>query len=82
MAMGYAIPEAMMRHARGEIALEPKRKTPELLISALDLFLAPQFQGRAEKHESLIKLVSPHIKDAGAVAMLAKRLSVWTGFVD
>jgi hypothetical protein len=82
MAMGYAIPEAIMRHARGELALDPKRQTPELLISGLDLFLAPQFQARAEKHEDLMRLLSKHLKDGDVLETFGKRLSVWTGFID
>jgi hypothetical protein len=82
MAMGYAIPEAMMRHARGELALDPSRKTPELLISALDLFLAPQFQGRPEKHEDLIKLDSLHVTEDSARESIEKSLSIWKGFLD
>ncbi len=82
MAMGYAIPEAMMRHARGELALKADLQAQELLISGLDLFVAPQFQGRAEKHEALLKLVSQHVKDTAAVETFGKRLAVWTGFVD
>lgn len=81
MAMGYAIPEAMMRHARGELALNPGLTTEELLVSAFDLFLAPQFQGRAEKHEDLMNLVGQHLKDKATLAAFGERLSVWTGFV-
>jgi 5-methylcytosine-specific restriction protein B len=81
MAMGYAIPEALMRHARGELALNPTLTTVELLISALDLFLAPQFQGRAEKHEALMDLLGQHLKDATVLEAFGKRLAVWTGFV-
>ena len=81
MAMGYAIPEAMMRHARGELALNPALTANELLVSAADLFLAPQFQGRAEKHEGLMDLLGHHIKEASTLEAFGKRLAVWTGFV-
>ncbi|SCB25910.1 AAA domain (dynein-related subfamily) [Bradyrhizobium yuanmingense] len=82
MAMGYAIPEAMMRHARGELALDSARTTEGLLLSGLELFVAPQFQGRADKHEDLVKLVRRFILAPNAVDRFKSTLSVWTGFVD
>ncbi len=81
MAMGYAIPEAMMRQARSEIVLDPSRTTPSLLLSSLDLYVAPQFQGRADKHEQLLTLASKHLT-AEDVKEFARRLAVWTGFVE
>lgn len=82
MAMGYAIPEAIMRHARGELLLESARTTEELLLSGLELFVAPQFQGRADKHEDLVKLIKRFIASPNAVDRFESTLSVWTGFVD
>lgn len=82
MAMGYAIPEAMMRHARGELSLDAARTTEGLLLSGLELFVAPQFQGRADKHEDLIKLVKRFIGTSNSVDRFNATLSVWTGFVD
>jgi len=71
----------MMRQARSEIAIDAKRTTAELLLSTLDLYVAPQFQGRADKHENLLALAAkyfgePERKD------FARRLAVWTGFVE
>lgn len=81
MAMGYAIPEAMMRQARSEIALEGARLTASLLVSSFDLYVAPQFQGRADKHDELVALVGKHL-GAAEVKEFARRLAVWTGFVE
>lgn len=81
MAMGYAIPEAMMRQARSEIALDANRTTASLLISSLDLYVAPQFQGRADKHDDLLALVGKHLGEQGTKEF-ARRLAVWTGFVE
>ncbi|WP_445219338.1 AAA family ATPase [Bradyrhizobium sp. Pa8] len=82
MAMGYAIPEAIMRHARGELALDSARTIEGLLLSGLELFVAPQFQGRADKHEDLVKLVKRFIITPNAIDRFETTLSVWTGFVD
>ncbi len=81
MAMGYAIPEAMMRQARSEVALDANRTTASLLVSSLDLYVAPQFQGRADKHDELLALAGKYL---GNVEMkeFARRLAVWTGFVE
>lgn len=81
MAMGYAIPEAIMRQARSEISLDAGRSTSSLLASTLDLYVAPQFQGRADKHESLLSLVSRYLTEAEQKTF-ASRLAVWTGFVE
>lgn len=81
MAMGYAIPEAMMRQARSEVSLDSGRATPALLLSTLDLYVAPQFQGQADKHEALLNLVGKHLGDS-ATNDFGRRLAVWTGFVD
>lgn len=81
MAMGYAIPEAMMRQARSEISFDVGRSTDSLLASALDLYVAPQFQGRADKHEGLLGLVSKYLGVDQSKAF-ASRLAVWTGFVE
>jgi hypothetical protein len=80
MGMGYAIPEAMLRHARSELAMNAGRTTPELLLSGLDLYVAPQFQGRADRHEDLLKLVSSRLSEDGRKEF-GSRLAVWTGFL-
>lgn len=81
MAMGYAIPEAMMRHARSELSMDHSRTTESLLVSTLDLYLSPQFQGRADKHDALLQLVSRHLSSA-ANADFGGKLAVWTGYID
>lgn len=81
MAMGYAIPEAMMRQARSEISFDTSRSTEVLLLSALDLYVAPQFQGRADKHEALLSLIGKHLANA-TTRDFGRRLAVWTGFID
>jgi 5-methylcytosine-specific restriction protein B len=81
MAMGFAIPEAMMRQARSEIALNAERTTAELLMSTLDLYVAPQFQGRADKHDDLLRLMAGYFGGEERKEF-ARRLAVWTGYVE
>ncbi len=80
MAMGYAIPEAIMRQARSELSADPTRTTARLLISSLDLYVSPQFQGRADKHDGLVDLVKSHFTEAERKE-LSSRLAVWTGYL-
>jgi 5-methylcytosine-specific restriction enzyme B len=81
MAMGFAIPEAMMRHARSEIALDPARTTAALLTSTLDLYVAPQFQGRADRHDELLNLVAGYF-GADERKEFGRRLAVGTGYIE
>lgn len=81
MAMGFAMPEAMLRQARSELSADPARSTSRLLLSTLDLYISPQFQGRADKHADLIKLVGGSFSD-NERREFAARLAVWTGFLD
>ena len=80
MTMGFALPEAMMRQARSELALDQTRTTSQLLVSTLDLFLSPQFQGRADKHEELITLTAKHFSNEEKTEF-DRRLAVWTGYL-
>lgn len=79
MPMGPAIPLAMIRHAESEWQMDPTRSTESVLSSALELYVAPQFQGRSDMHSECLEVVAPHIKDAST--HFAKHLAVWTGFV-
>ena len=80
MAMGFAMPEAMLRQARSELSANPARSTSRLLLSTLDLYISPQFQGRADKHEDLVKLVGSLFSDDER-REFSSRLAVWTGFL-
>lgn len=77
MPMGFAIPKAMILHASTEAAV-PGRATTAILRSCLELYLAPQFQGRADRHPDLISLVTPHLP-ALDVEQFERTLRIWTG---
>ncbi|WP_175539916.1 AAA family ATPase [Methylobacterium sp. yr596] len=78
MAMGFAIPKAMLRHAVTEMTI-PHRTSDEILRSTLELYLAPQFQGRADRHAGLLALVGPHLS-AQSLQRFERTLTTWTGF--
>jgi hypothetical protein len=81
MAMGFAIPKAMIQQALAEISVDPSRTKDQLLASALDLYVSPQFQGRADKHEGFLSLLAPHLS-ADVRQRFAKSLANWTGYIE
>ncbi|WP_234834283.1 AAA family ATPase [Sinorhizobium meliloti] len=81
MAMGVAIPKTMIQQAVAELGLDPSRSDEQLLASALELYVAPQFQGWAEKHEAMLRLIRSHLDD-DARASFERGLANWTGFVE
>ena len=79
MPMGPAIPLAMIRHAESEWRMDAVRSLESVVCSALELYVAPQFQGRSDLHAECLKVVTPHIPSNAS--RFAGHLAVWTGFV-
>lgn len=77
LPIGPAVPLVMLRHARSEWGMDPTRTQEQVLCSILELYLAPQFQGRADLHTAGAALVSPLL--ATAAGRFVQVLSVWTG---
>lgn len=83
MPIGFAIPQAMLRHAVSEVGFEPARLPADLLLSVLNLYLAPHLQGRADLHEKYIGLIaSLGILSSTQINELRTTLAIWTGFVE
>jgi hypothetical protein len=80
MPLGPAIPLAMLNHIVRESKLDPERSADLLLASALDLYVAPQFQGRADAHEAWVEQINAEISEPAIAQSAAKTLSVWTGY--
>lgn len=78
MAMGFAIPKAMLSHAVTEMTIAG-RTSDDILRSTLELYLAPQFQGRADRHAGLLAIVGPHLT-ASSLQRFERTLTTWTGF--
>lgn len=83
LPMGVAIPLSMIRHGASEIGFEAGRTDRFLFASTLDLYVAPQLQGRADLHEQFLQLVDNQgLLDKPQMEELNFRLSVWTGYVS
>jgi 5-methylcytosine-specific restriction protein B len=80
LGMGFAIPKAMIKQALAELGLDPARTSHTLLGSGLELYLAPQLQGRADKHLEVLAFLEPRL-DAQSLARFEAALMNWTGFV-
>lgn len=80
MPFGPAIPLAILKQAVHEAILDPSRTSEAILASGFELYVAPQFQGRADKHEECVKLVEMAIANSAVSASVARSLGIWTGY--
>jgi MoxR-like ATPase len=80
MPLGPAIPLAIMRQAVREAKFDIGRSADALLAAALDLYVAPQFQGRADVHEAWAELIRGEVQDAAIAETAVQTLRVWTGY--
>lgn len=77
---GPAIPLAVLRHVVTESQLDASRSKDALLASGLELYVAPQLQGRADQHDSCVQLIRAEILDASIADAAVRSLAVWTGY--
>lgn len=80
LPLGPAFPLAIIRHANSEWRLDPTRDFETALMSALELYVMPQFQGRPDLHEAAVDLFQPLLTTRHEE--LARHLAVWTGYVS
>lgn len=76
LPLGPGIPLAMIRHAVSEALSWPSRTGDEIVRSAIESYLIPQFQGRPDKHSDILGLLSEHVIDSDGLGSV---LGVWTG---
>lgn len=76
LPLGPGIPLAMIRHAVSEAVSWPSRTGDEIVQSAVESYLIPQFQGRPDKHSEILSILSDYVSDPDGLASV---LSVWTG---
>lgn len=76
LPLGPGIPLAMIRHGISEATSWPARTSEELVRSAIESYLIPQFQGRPDKHGAILAELVPFVTDPGGLGSV---LSVWTG---
>lgn len=80
MPFGPAIPLAMLRQAAKEAEADPARSSDALLASAIELYVVPQFQGRADKHKECAELVYSVVSNSTIAEEAIRSLAVWTGY--
>lgn len=78
--LGPAFPLAMLTQAAAEWGLDPNRSLDEVLSSSFELHIMTQFQGRSDRHEDVVALLSTLI--GGEIDRVDRHLRVWTGFVS
>ncbi len=76
LPLGPGIPLAMIRHGASEAISWPSRSAGEIVLSAIESYLIPQFQGRPDKHSDILTTLSPYVDAAEGLAIV---LGVWTG---
>lgn len=76
LPLGPGIPLAMIRHAASEAGVWSERTGPEIVQSAIESYLVPQFQGRPDKHADILAVLSDFVPDPNSLAAV---LGVWTG---
>lgn len=76
LPLGPGIPLAMIRHGISEAVSWPSRSGEEIVRSAIDSYLIPQFQGRPDKHSDILSVLSPYVSEPESLASV---LGVWTG---
>lgn len=79
LPFGPAIPLTMIRHAAQRVAIGEAISDQTLMREALEAYVVPQLQGRADLHQGVQGLLSPILGNEMPVFM--RRLSVWTGFI-
>lgn len=80
MPFGPAIPLAVLRQAAKEAQMDAARPSDLLLASGIELYVAPQFQGRADKHNECADLIRSTITDTSVADMVISSMAVWTGY--
>lgn len=80
MPFGPAIPLAILRQVAKEAEMDPARTDDHLLASGIELYVAPQFQGRADKHQACVDLIRSTITDVGVADSVIRSMAVWTGY--
>jgi 5-methylcytosine-specific restriction protein B len=80
LPLGPAFPLSIIRHAESEWRLDVDRSFETVLVSALELYVIPQFQGRPDLHESAGDLFRPLLPTRQDE--FYRHLAVWTGYVS
>ncbi|KQZ22088.1 hypothetical protein ASD47_08180 [Caulobacter sp. Root1472] len=74
---GFAL--TVGEQAVAELSKDPTRGGERAFLSALELYVAPQFQGAGAKHRDFVELARDLVDDEEAVTSFDEALAAWTG---
>ncbi len=78
MPLGPSFAKSAIEYVDSELYIDPTRSSDDLLLSAFELHIMPQFQGRPDLHEPCRELVGPFV---GGEMRVDAHLAVWTGYI-
>lgn len=74
---GFAL--SVLDQCAEELLARPERTAVEAVVSALELYVAPQLQGLADRHQALVNLVQALPGGGPLTARFDRCLTSWTG---
>lgn len=78
MPLGPSFAKSAVEYVDSELRIDPSRSAGDLLLSAFELHIMPQFQGRPDLHEQCRELIGPFV---GGEDRVDAHLAVWTGYI-
>jgi hypothetical protein len=78
MPLGPSFAKSAVEYMDSELRIDPSRPAEDLLLSAFELHIMPQFQGRPDLHEQCRELIGPFV---GGEDRVDAHLAVWTGYI-
>ncbi|MGV2050436.1 AAA family ATPase [Agrobacterium sp. 22-209-1] len=78
MPLGPSFPKSAISYMDSELKIDPTRSADDILLSAFELHIMPQFQGRPDLHEQCRELIGAFV---GGEDRIDAHLAVWTGYI-
>jgi len=78
MPLGPSFAKTAIEYIDSELHIDQTRSAEDLLLSAFELHIMPQFQGRPDLHEQCRDLIGPFV---GGEDRVDAHLAVWTGYI-
>lgn len=78
MPLGPSFAKTAIEYIDSELNIDQSRSAEDLLLSAFELHIMPQFQGRPDLHEQCRELIGPFV---GGEDRVNAHLAVWTGYI-
>ncbi|TPP11528.1 AAA family ATPase [Rhizobium glycinendophyticum] len=78
MPLGPSFAKSAIEYADSEFHIDASRSAEDVLLSAFELHIMPQFQGRPDLHEACRELIGHFV---GGEDRVDAHLAVWTGYI-